>query len=226
MAKHGKNYRAMVAKVDKDKKFTVAEAVALLKQVNFAKFDESVDLDIRLGVDPRNADQQVRGTVNLPNGTGKTVRVLVFAKGDAATAAQEAGADYVGAEDMIEKIQGGWLDFDACVATPPLMRDVSKVGKILGPRGMMPNPKTGTVTMDTATVVKELKAGKVEYRLDKTANIHCAVGKKSFSEQALAENIQSLLDALNKVRPASAKGVYMKSVSVSTTMSPGVPIRQ
>lgn len=225
MPKHGKKYRAVVTKVDPKKTYSIAEACVLLKQICFAKFDESVDLDIRLGVDPRNADQQVRGTVNLPNGTGKTVRVLVFAKGDAAAAAEAAGADFVGAEDMIEKIQGGWLEFDACVATPPLMRDVSKVGKILGPRGMMPNPKTGTVTMDVATVVKELKAGKVEYRLDKTANVHCSIGKKSFTEDALAENIKTLLDALNKARPASAKGVYMKTISVSTTMSPGVPIR-
>lgn len=225
MPKHGKKYREAFAKVTPGQKYTVAEACALLKQVTFAKFDESVDIDVRLGVDPRNADQQVRGTVNLPNGTGKTVRVLVFAKGDAATAAQEAGADYVGAEDLIDKIAGGWLEFDACVATPPLMRDVSKVGKILGPRGMMPNPKTGTVTMDVATVVKELKAGKVEYRLDRFANVHCSIGKKSFTEQALAENVQTLLDALTKARPASAKGVYMKTISVSTTMSPGIPIR-
>jgi large subunit ribosomal protein L1 len=225
MPKHGKNYRAAAEKIDRTKTYPLAEAVGLLKQTHFAKFDESVDLDVRLGVDPRNADQQVRGTVNLPHGTGKKVRVLVFAKGDAADAAKAAGADYVGAEDLIEKIQGGWTDFDACVATPNLMRDVSKVGKILGPRGLMPNPKTGTVTMDVATVVGELKAGKVEYRLDRHAIVHCTVGKKSFNEQALAENIQTLLDALNKAKPASAKGVYMKTVSVSTTMGPGVPIR-
>jgi large subunit ribosomal protein L1 len=225
MPRHGKHYREAVAKIDRTRKYTVAEAVTLLKQVNFAKFDESVDLDVRLGVDPRNADQQVRGTVNLPNGTGKTVRVVVFAKGDAAAEAQAAGADYVGAEDLIERIQGGWVEFDSAIATPNLMREVSKVGKILGPRGLMPNPKTGTVSMNVGQVIKELKAGKVEYRLDRFANVHCCVGKKSFSEQALAENIQNLLDALNKAKPASAKGVYMKSVSVSTTMSPGISIR-
>ncbi len=225
MAKHGKKYRSAVEKFDTAKAYPLSEAVALLKQTTFAKFDESVDMDIRLGVDPRNADQQVRGTVNLPHGTGKTVRVLVFAKGDAAEQAKAAGADYVGAEDLIDKIAGGWLDFDAAVATPNLMRDVSKVGKTLGPRGLMPNPKTGTVTMDVANVIKELKAGKVEYRLDKGAIVHCSVGKKSFSEQAITENIQALIDALNKAKPASAKGIYLKSVSVSTTMGPGITIQ-
>jgi large subunit ribosomal protein L1 len=225
MPKHGKHYREAVKLYDAKQSYTVAEAVAVLKKLAYAKFDESVDLDVRLGVDPRNADQQVRGTVNLPNGTGKTVRVAVFAKGDAATEATEAGADFVGAEDLIEKIQGGWLEFDAAVATPNMMRDVSKVGKILGPRGLMPNPKTGTVTMAVGQVIRELKAGKVEYRLDRFANVHCSVGKKSFTEEALAENVQTLIDALNKARPASAKGVYMKSVSLSTTMSPGIGIR-
>jgi large subunit ribosomal protein L1 len=225
MPSHGKKYREVVKKLDSSQKLGVAEAVALLKQLSFAKFDETVDLDIRLGVDPRNADQQVRGTVNLPNGTGKTVRVAVFAKGEAAAAAEAAGADVVGSDDLVAKIQGGWTEFDAAVATPDMMREVSKVGKILGPRGMMPNPKTGTVTPNVAQVVKELKAGKVEYRLDKGANVHCSVGKKSFTEQALTENIQSLLDALTKAKPASSKGVYMKSVTVSTTMSPGVAIR-
>jgi large subunit ribosomal protein L1 len=225
MPRHGKNYRNAVGKIGATQKYTVPEAVALLKQICYAKFDESVDLDIRLGVDPRNADQQVRGTVNLPHGTGKTVRVVVFAKGEAATQAQEAGADHVGAEDLIEKIQGGWLDFDAAVAVPNMMRDVSKVGKILGPRGLMPNPKTGTVTPNVAQAVLELKAGKVEYRLDRFANVHCCVGKKSFDEKALAENVQTLIDAINKVRPASAKGVYMKSISISSTMSPGINVR-
>lgn len=225
MPNHGKKYRELVKKVDSAQKLTVKEAVALLKQVAYAKFDETVDLDIRLGVDPRNADQQVRGTVNLPNGTGKSVRVVVFAKGDAAAAAEAAGADAVGAEDLVERIQGGWLEFDAAVATPDMMREVSKVGKVLGPRGMMPNPKTGTVTPNVAQVVKELKAGKVEYRLDKGANVHCSVGKKSFSEEALAQNIQTLLDALNRAKPASSKGVYMKSATLSATMSPGVALR-
>ncbi|MCL5269998.1 MAG: 50S ribosomal protein L1 [bacterium] len=224
MPSHGKKYRQAVDSIDRTRKYTVAEAVNLLKKTSYAKFDESVDLDIRLGVDPRNADQQVRGTVNLPNGTGKSVRVVVFAKGEAAAEAQAAGADFVGAEDLIEKIQGGWLDFEAAVATPNMMRDVSKVGRVLGPRGLMPNPKTGTVTMAVGQVVKELKAGKVEYRLDRYANIHCSVGKRSFEENALAENIQSLIDAIQKARPASAKGVYMKSVSVSSTMGPGIPL--
>ncbi len=225
MAKHGKKYRSSMEKLPLGKSYSVPEACALLKQVAYAKFDESVDLDVRLGVDPRNADQQVRGTVNLPHGTGKSVRVAVFAKGDAAAAAEAAGADAVGAEDLVARIQGGWLEFDAAVATPDMMREVSKVGKVLGPRGLMPNPKTGTVTPNVGPVVKELKAGKVEYRLDKTANVHCSIGKKSFTEQQLAENLQTLLDALNKARPASAKGVYMKSVSISTTMSPGVAIK-
>ncbi|MCE5228603.1 50S ribosomal protein L1 [bacterium] len=225
MPRHGKKYLEAMKNLPLGQKYSVQEAVALLKQCAYAKFDESVDLDVRLGVDPRNADQQVRGTVNLPNGTGKSVRVAVFAKGDAAAAAEAAGADVVGAEDLVAKIQGGWLEFDAAVATPDMMREVSKVGKVLGPRGLMPNPKTGTVTPNVGPVVKELKAGKVEYRLDKTANVHCSFGKKSFSEQALAENLQALLDALNKARPASAKGIYMKSVSISTTMGPGVAIK-
>lgn len=225
MPSSGKKYREMAKKVDPSAKLAVNEAVTLLKQVAFAKFDETVDLDVRLGVDPRNADQQVRGTVNLPHGTGKTVRVAVFAKGDQAAAAEAAGADAVGAEDLVARIQGGWLEFDAAVATPDMMREVSKVGKVLGPRGLMPNPKTGTVTPNVAQVVKELKAGKVEYRLDKGANVHCSVGKKSFSEIALTENIQALIEALNKAKPASAKGVYMRSVTVSTTMSPGIALR-
>lgn len=225
MPKHGKQYRAAREKVTPETLYSLSDAVKLIKDVAYAKFDESVDLDVRLGVDPRNADQNVRGTVNLPNGTGKTVRVAVFAKGDAAKAAEAAGADAVGAEDLVERIQKGFLDFDAAVATPDMMREVSKVGRILGTRGLMPNPKTGTVTPNVAQVVAELKAGKVEYRLDRFANVHCSVGKKSFTPEQLAENIQALLDALIKAKPATAKGVYMKSVSVSTTMGPGVPIR-
>jgi large subunit ribosomal protein L1 len=225
MPKHGKKYREVAKKIDPAQKYTVEEAVALLKEAAFAKFDETVDLDVRLGVDPRNADQQVRGTVVLPHGTGKNVRVAVFAKGDAAEQARQAGASVVGAEDLVQKIQGGWLEFDAAVATPDMMREVSKVGRVLGPRGLMPNPKTGTVTPNVAQVVKELKAGKVEYRLDRLANVHCSVGKKSFEKQQLAENVQMLLDALLKAKPAAAKGVYMKSISVSTTMGPGISIR-
>lgn len=225
MPKRGKKYCVAVANVDRSNKYTVAEAVAILKKSAYANFDESVDMDVRLGVDPRNADQQVRGTVNLPNGTGKTVRVLVFAKGDAAAAAEEAGADFVGAEDLIKKIQDGWLDFDAAIATPDMMRDVSKIGRVLGPRGLMPNPKTGTVTPNVGPVVGELKAGKVEYRLDRFANVHCSVGKRSFTEEALAENVQTLLNALLKAKPSSAKGLYMKSISMSSTMGPGIPVR-
>lgn len=224
MPKRGKNYRSLADKVDRSKKYDISDAVKLLKEVAYAKFDESVDLDVRLGVDPRNADQQVRGTVNLPHGTGKTIRVAVFAQGDAAKAAEEAGADVVGSDDLVEKIQGDWMEFDAAVATPDMMRLVSKVGRKLGPRGLMPNPKTGTVTPNVAQVVQELKAGKVEYRLDKFANVHCSIGKKSFSEEALAENIKALLDALKAAKPSSAKGIYMKGISVSTTMSPSIPL--
>jgi large subunit ribosomal protein L1 len=225
MARHGKKYREAIKLIDRAEQYTVAEAVALLKKVSYAKFDESVDLDVRLGVDPRNADQQVRGTVVLPHGTGKTVRVAVFAKGAQADEARAAGADVVGAEDLVTLIQGGTIEFDAAVATPDMMREVSKVGRILGPRGLMPNPKTGTVTPNVGQVVKELKAGKVEYRLDRNANVHCSVGKKSFDEAALAENIQTLIDALNKAKPSAAKGVYMRNIAVSSTMSPGIPVR-
>lgn len=224
MPKHGKSYRASAEKIDRSKQYAVTEAVALIKDAKFSKFDESVDLDIRLGVDPRNADQQVRGSVNLPHGTGKTVRVLVFAKGAAEDEAKAAGADFVGGEDLVEKIKGGWLDFDAAVATPDMMREVSKVGRVLGPRGLMPNPKTGTVTPNPGPVVGELKAGKVEYRLDRYAIVHCAVGKISFDAEKLAENVQTVIDALNRAKPAAAKGVYMKSATLSSTMSPGVKL--
>lgn len=224
MPKRGKKYRSKVEGFDLKARREVDEAVKLVKQSCFAKFDESIDVDVRLGVDPRNAEQQVRGTVALPNGTGKDVRVAVFAKGDAAQAAKAAGAEHVGAEDLVEKIKGGWTDFDAAVATPDMMRFVGMVGKILGPRGLMPNPKAGTVTPNPGQVVKELKAGKVEYRLDRQAIVHCSVGKASFDEKALEENIRALLDALWRAKPASAKGAYIKSVSVSSTMGPGVPI--
>lgn len=221
MGKRGKNYRGAVKGLDRSSKYTVDEAVEMIKKAKYANFDESVDADVRLGVDPRNADQQVRGTVALPHGTGKEVRVAVFAQGEAADAAREAGAEIVGAEDLVEKIKGGWTDFDAAAATPDMMRFVGRVGKILGPRGLMPNPKAGTVTPNVAQVVKELKAGKVEYRLDRQANVHVSVGKVSFENQQLAENLTVLLDALHKARPASAKGTYMKSISVSSTMGPG-----
>jgi large subunit ribosomal protein L1 len=225
MPHRGKKYRASAEKVNRDAKLPPAEAVKAMLAARFAKFDETVDVDVRLGVDPRNAEQQVRGTVALPHGTGKKVRVAVFAKGDRAEAAKAAGAEHVGAEDLVEKIQGGWTDFDAAVATPDMMRVVSKVGKILGPRGLMPNPKAGTVTPNVGQVVAELKAGKVEYRLDRTAIVHCSVGKASFQPAQLVENIQALLDALHRAKPSSAKGVYMKSISVSTTMGPGVPVQ-
>ncbi len=222
MAKHGKNYRAAHEKLDRSKKYSVEEAIGLLKDIKYAKFDESVDVDIRLGVDPRNADQQVRGTVNLPHGTGREVRVLVFAKGEAEEQAKAAGADFVGGADLVEKIKGGGLEFDAAGATPDMMREVSKVGRVLGPRGMMPNPKTGTVTPNVAQVVTELKAGKVEYRLDRFAIVHCSVGKLSFEANQLVENAQTLIDALDRARPAAAKGTYMRSVYISSTMGPGL----
>lgn len=222
MAKHGKNYRGRVGKVKEGAKYEVADAVKTLKQIHYAKFNETVDLQIRLGVDPRNSEQQVRGTVVLPHGTGKTVRVIVFAKGDQAAAAQEAGVEAVGAEDLIERIEKGWMDFDAAIATPDMMRIVSKVAKVLGPRGLMPNPKAGTVTPNVAQVIKELKAGKVEYKLDRQAIIHCSIGKINFSEEQLAENVKMLMDAVQKARPASLKGTYIKSVAISSTMSPAV----
>jgi large subunit ribosomal protein L1 len=225
MPRRGKNIRQIAEKIDRSRKYSVSEAVKLLKEVGYARFDESVDLDIRLGVDPRDAEQQVRGTVNLPHGTGKTVRVVVFAKGDAAAEAEKAGADAVGAEDLVKKVQDGWLEFDSAVATPDMMREVSKIGRVLGPRGLMPNPKTGTVTPNVGQVVSELKAGKVEYRLDRYAIVHCSIGRKSFEEKALEENIQTLLDALNRAKPASAKGAYMKSISVSSTMGPGFSLQ-
>lgn len=225
MAKHGKKYRENAKNIDRSRKYSLPEAVALIKQAGYAKFNEGVDLDVRLGVDPRNAEQQVRGSVNLPHGTGKSVRVLVFAAGDAAAQAEQAGADYVGTQELIEKIQDGWLEFDAAVATPDMMRNVSKLGRILGPRGLMPNPKTGTVTPNAGQAVKELKAGKVEYRLDRYAIVHCSVGKREFEDQALVDNIQTLIDALTRAKPASAKGQYMRSVTLSTTMGPGVPLQ-
>lgn len=225
MPKHGKKYRDSLKDRDLTKSYGIGDAIKLIKEMRFAKFNESVDLDIRLGVDPRNAEQQVRGSVVLPHGTGKDVRVAVFAKGDAATAAKEAGAEVVGAEDLVKKIKEGWTDFDAAAATPDMMRFVGQVGKILGPRGLMPNPKAGTVTPNVADVVKELKAGKVEYRLDRQAIIHCTVGKVDFEPEKLKDNVQVVLDAVHRARPSAAKGVYMKSVSLSSTMGPGVALQ-
>lgn len=224
MPKHGKKYRKALEGFDLTKAFTVTEASEILKKVAFAKFNESVEMHIKLGVDPRNAEQQVRGTVSLPHGTGKTVRVAVFAKGEKAAEAEAAGAEIVGAEDLTAKIQGGFTDFDACIATPDMMREVGKLGKILGPRGVMPNPKTGTVTMDIAKAVEEIKAGKVEFRLDRTANVHVNIGKIQFTAEQIAENAKTLLDALMKAKPAAAKGTYMKNITMTTTMGPGLKI--
>ncbi len=221
---HGKRYEDSLKIVDRTKLYEPAEAMKLVKETAKAKFDETVQLAIKLGVDPKQADQTVRGAVVLPHGTGKSVRVLVFAKGDKAKEAQEAGGDFVGAEDMVQKIEGGWLDFDVAVATPDMMGTVGKLGRILGPRGLMPNPKTGTVSMDVKNAIREIKAGKIEYRLDKTAIIHVPIGKASFSLEALNENFDALMDAVVKAKPAAAKGQYVKSVAVSAAMGPGIRI--
>jgi len=224
MAKRGKGYQAAAtAAIDTDELRETREALQLVKELAFAKFDETVDVAVRLGVDPRHADQIVRGTVVLPAGTGRDVRVLVIAQGDKAREAEEAGADYVGTE-FVEKIQGGWLDFDVAIATPDMMKDVGKLGRVLGPRGLMPTPKAGTVTMDVARVVQESKAGRIEFRVDKTGIVHAPVGKVSFDIGALEENFESLMDAITRNRPSAAKGTYIRSVTVSSTMGPGVGI--
>jgi len=219
-----KRYDASAAKVKADKAYSLDEAIAVLKQMPAAKFDESVDLSFRLGVDPKHADQMVRGAVVLPHGIGKSVRVAVFAKGEKEREAREAGADTIGAEDLVEKVQGGWMDFDTAIATPDLMGQVGRLGKVLGPRGLMPNPKLGTVTFDVARAVREAKAGKVEFRVDKAGNIHTPVGKRSFNEQQLRDNAMALIEAIVRAKPAAAKGTYLRSLTVSSTMSPGVPI--
>ncbi|MGB9859094.1 MAG: 50S ribosomal protein L1 [Moorellaceae bacterium] len=224
MPKHGKKYVEAKKLVDRQRLYDPAEALSLVKKTAVAKFDETVEVALRLGVDPRHADQQVRGTVVLPHGTGKTRRVLVFAKGDKAKEAEEAGADFVGAEELVEKIQGGWLDFDVAIATPDMMGVVGKLGRILGPRGLMPNPKTGTVTMDVARAVKEVKAGKIEFRVDKAGIIHAPIGKVSFPEQKLEENFRALVEAVVRAKPAAAKGQYIKGVAVSSTMGPGIKV--
>ena len=221
----GKKYLDSVKSFDRSKQYELAEAVGIVLNTAKAKFDETVELHIRLGVDPRQADQQVRGVLVLPNGTGKDKKVLVIAKGDKADAAQAAGADYVGAEEMIARIQNdNWFDFDVIITTPDMMGVVGRIGKILGPKGLMPNPKSGTVTMDVAKAIKEVKAGKVEYRLDKTAIIHCPIGKKSFGVEKLSENFTALMEAVVKAKPAAAKGQYIKSVTVASTMGPGVKV--
>jgi len=224
MARCGKKYTEARDKVDPQKKYELGEALALVVDNAFAKFDESVDVALRLGVDPRHADQMVRGSVVLPHGTGKTTRVLVFAKGEKDKEAREAGADHVGAEDLAEKIQGGWLEFDKVIATPDLMGTVGKLGKVLGPRGMMPNPKLGTVTFDVAKAVADMKAGRVDFRVDKVGIVHCSVGKVSFGKDKILDNFKVLLEMIMKLKPSGSKGTYVKGVAVSSTMGPGVRI--
>lgn len=224
MAHRGKKYLEARSKVDRNKRYELEEGVKLLLETAYAKFDEGVDLAVRLGVDPKKPDQMVRGTAVLPHGTGKQVRVLVFAKGPKEKEALDAGADYVGAEDLIEKISKGWLDFDKAIATPDLMGQVSKLGKILGPRGLMPNPKVGTVTFDLERAIKEIKAGKVEFKVEKAGVVHVPVGKVSFGLQRLLENIKTLLDVILRAKPPTSKGVYLKSIALSTTMGPGIKI--
>ena len=224
MPKHGKKYVEASKLIDRAAQYEVSEAIELAKKTATAKFDETVEVAFRLGVDPRQSDQQIRGAVVLPHGTGKSQTVLVFAKGEKAKEAEEAGADFVGAEDMVAKIKGGWFGFDVAVATPDMMGVVGKIGRLLGPKGLMPNPKTGTVTMDVARAIGEVKAGKIEYRVDKTGIIHAPIGKASFEATQLEENFKTLVDVLIKAKPATQKGQYIKSVTVSTTMGPGVKI--
>ncbi|MBN2558405.1 MAG: 50S ribosomal protein L1 [Clostridia bacterium] len=223
--KRGKSYRESVALFDRMQQYETVEALELVKKTARAKFDETVEIHVRLGVDSRHADQQVRGAVVLPHGTGKTVRVLVFAKGEKAAAAEEAGADYVGGDELADKIKNeNWMEFDVAIATPDMMGVVGKIGRILGPKGLMPNPKAGTVTMDVARAVADSKAGKIEYRLDKTNIIHCAIGKTSFETEKLADNLRTLMDAVVKAKPAASKGQYLKSIVVASTMGPGIKI--
>lgn len=223
MPKFGKKYQE-AAKLIEDKLYDVEEAIELIKKTATAKFDETVEVAVKLGVDPKYADQQVRGAVVLPHGTGKSKRVLVFAKGDKIKEAEAAGADFVGSDELVAKIQGGWADFDVAVATPDMMGTVGRLGKILGPRGLMPNPKVGTVTMDITRAINEIKAGKIEYRTDKAGNIHAPIGKVSFDAGKLLDNFRTLIDTLNKVKPAAAKGQYMRGIALSTTMGPGVKV--
>lgn len=224
MPQHGKQYRALAANIDKTVKLPLDEALVLVLKSGYAKFNESVDIAVRLNVNPRHADQMVRGAVVLPAGSGKETRVVVFAKGEKETEAREAGADFVGAEDLAEKILGGWTDFDKAIATPNMMGVVGRLGKVLGPRGLMPNPKVGTVTMDVATAVRESKAGKVEFRVDKAGVVHAAVGRRSFTADQLRQNFLAVLESLIKAKPSTVKGVYIKSISLSTTMGPGMRV--
>ncbi|WP_374016399.1 50S ribosomal protein L1 [Paenibacillus thiaminolyticus] len=224
MAKRGKKYEEAAKLIDRDATYEPAEAIELVKKSATAKFDETIEVAVRLGVDPRKQDQNVRGVVVLPHGTGKTKRVLVFAKGEKAKEAEAAGADFVGDQDMINKIQQGWFDFDVCVATPDMMSEVGKLGRILGGKGLMPNPKAGTVTFDVTKAIQEIKAGKIEYRLDRAGQIHAPIGKASFSAEQLNDNLKALIDALNRAKPAAAKGVYMKNIAVSSTMGPAARV--
>ena len=222
--KRSKAYQAAAEKLTEGKLYAPREAIRLAKETSTTKYDATVEVALRLGVDPRKADQLVRGTVNLPGGTGKTARVLVFANGDKAQAALDAGADHVGSDDMIEKVSGGWTDFDAVVATPDLMGKVGRLGKVLGPRGLMPNPKTGTVTMDTGKAVSDIKGGKIEFRVDKHANLHFIIGKASFDEKALVENYGAALDEILRLKPSASKGRYISKATMTTTMGPGIPL--
>lgn len=224
MAKKGKRFQELSKVVDRAKAYSVDEAIELVKKTATAKFDETVELAFRLGVDPKKADQQIRGAVVLPNGTGKTQRVLVFAKGDKAKEAEAAGADYVGDTDFINKINQGWFEFDVVVATPDMMAQVGKLGRVLGPKGLMPNPKTGTVTFEIEKAVQEIKAGKIEYRVDKSGNIHAPIGKASFDTEKLVENFATIVDTLMKAKPAAAKGTYLRNLAISSTMGPGVTV--
>ena len=220
----GKKYTAAAARIDRTKLYDVPQAVALVRSAAYAKFNETLEVALRLGVDPKHADQMVRGTVVLPHGTGQTIRVAVVASGEKVREAEDAGADVVGGDDLVAKIQGGYLDFEALVATPDMMKSLGRLGKVLGPRGLMPNPKAGTVTFDVGKAVKELKAGKIEFRVDKTAIIHCPVGKLSFADAALVENTEALIGAIQKAKPAAAKGKYVKSIFLGSTMGPSVPV--
>ena len=224
MSGNGKNYRAALAKIDRTQRYPLEDSLRLVKDTARAKFDETVEMAIRLGVDPRQADQNIRGTVNLPHGMGKTVRVLAFAKGEKEKEAQEAGADFVGSDELIKKINEGWFDFDKTVATPDMMAAVGRIGKVLGPRGLMPNPKTGTVTVDIGKAVREIKAGKLEFRVDKAGIIHVAVGKASFGPEQLIDNAKAVLMSVLRAKPASAKGNFVRGVTVSTTMGPGIKV--
>lgn len=224
MAKRGKKYQAALEKFDQNSTFSIEEAIKLAKETHVANFDASVEVAFRLGIDTRKNDQQIRGALVLPHGTGKSQRVLVFAKGEKAKEAEAAGADFVGEAELAQKINGGWFDFDVIVATPDMMGEVGKLGRVLGPKGLMPNPKTGTVTMDVTKAVQEIKAGKVEYRAEKAGIVHVGIGKVSFGEEQLVENFKAIHDALDKAKPASAKGVYFKSVTVSSTMGPGITV--